>query len=443
MGKILSDAQTAQWRAQGSMSRVDRRQLLAAAAGSVLASAGAARAQAPLVLQASYSSGAFRELMTQAAAEFERQPDGCRIEWRAPVVASMEDHLQMTLRWAVTGDLPDVSFQANNHIRLLASRDLTVPLDRFIAAEPAWDELGYAASVREIGRVGDQIHGLPFQMSVPVNMFNLALVRRAGGDPDALPRDWDATIALARRIRAADPTVLGAYFDFGAAGSWTFQALIASQGGRMMNPDERTIAFDGPEGLFALELIRRIGETGPVDMSQEQMFQAFGAGQIGILAATNNMIGAFERQAAGRFAIGAVPWPLLSPAGRLPAGGRTAVMFTRDPARQAAAWRFIKFMTGPAVQARVATLLGAVPANLIALRRPELLGRFYDEHPAHRAGVERVGVMTAWYDFPGPSSVRIAQVIREQLRRTAMQQAAPAQAMAEMTREVAALLPRT
>jgi multiple sugar transport system substrate-binding protein len=100
-------------------------------------------------------------------------------------------------------------------------------------------------------------------------------------------------------------------------------------------------------------------------------------------------------------------------------------------------------MTGPAVQARVATMLGAVPANLIALRRPELLGRFYEEHPAHRAGVERVGVLSAWYNFPGPNSIRISQVIREQLRRAVMQQGTPAQVMADMSREVEALLPRT
>jgi multiple sugar transport system substrate-binding protein len=422
---------------------LERRRFLAGAASSAVVAAAAARAQPSLTLQASYSSGAFRDLMTQAAADFQHQPDGCPIVYRAPVVASLEDHLQNTLRWAATNDLPDVSFQANNHIRLLAERELTVPLDRFIAAEPAWDELGYAASVREIGRVGEQVHGLPFQMSVPVNMFNLELVARGGGDPDNLPRDWDATIALARRIRAAESGALGGAVDFNATGNWTFQALIASQGGRMMSPDERAIAFNGPEGMLALELMRRIGETGPVDMTQEQMFQAFAAGQIGILAATNNMIGQFEQQAAGRFHIGAVPWPLLSPAGRLPAGGRTAVMFTRDPARQAAAWRFIKFMTGPAVQARVATMLGAVPANLIALRRPELLGRFYEEHPAHRAGVERVGVLSAWYNFPGPNSIRISQVIREQLRRAVMQQGSPAQVMADMSREVEALLPRT
>ena len=423
------------------MLHITRRQLLiSGAAGSIAGAAMPARAQQPAPLQASYSSGAFRELMTQAAGDFERQPNGTRVAYRAPVVASLEDHFQNTLRWAVTNDLPDVSFQANNHIQLLAERDLTVPLDRFIAAEPAWNELGYAASVREIGRIGEQVHGLPFQMSVPVNMFNLELVRRAGGDPDDLPRSWDALIDLARRIRAADPGAIGACFDYNATGSWTFQALIASQGGRMMSPDERSIAFDGPEGLFALDLMRRFGETGGVDMSQQQMFQAFGAGQVGILAATNNMIGQFEQQAAGRFRIGAVAWPLLSPAGKLPAGGRTAVMFTKDPARQAVAWSFIKFMTGPAVQTMVATMLGAVPANEIALRRPELLGRFYQEHPAHRAGVERLAALTAWYNFPGPNSIRISQVIRDHLRRVVMLQAPPAQVMAEMARDVGALL---
>jgi len=311
------------------MRHIHRRQVLAGGAVYAVAFVETARAQQQATLQASYSSGAFRDLMTQAAGEFERQPrGGARIQYRAPVLASLEDHLQQTLRWAVTDDLPDVSFQANNHIAILAQRELTVPLDRFIARETAWAELGYTASVADVGRVEGQVHGLPFQISVPVTYFNLDLVRRAGGDPANLPRTWDGAIDLAHRVHAAGGNAIGGFFDYNATGNWTFQALIASQDGRMMTQGDRAIAFDGAEGLLALDLIRRFGQTGMVDMNQEQMYQAFAAGQIGVMATTNNMLGTFERQAAGRFQIGVVPWPLLSPAGRLPAGGHTTTFST-------------------------------------------------------------------------------------------------------------------
>lgn len=41
-----------------------------------------------------------------------------------------------------------------------------------------------------------------------------------------------------------------------------WDALLFSQNATMMNSDESKIAFDGPEGLKALEIIKRIGESG-------------------------------------------------------------------------------------------------------------------------------------------------------------------------------------
>jgi multiple sugar transport system substrate-binding protein len=191
-----------------------------------------------------------------------------------------------------------------------------------------------------------------------------------------------------------------------------------------------------------MEIVRGFGEAGMVDLTQEQAFQAFAAGTIGVLATSNNVLAGLERQAGGRFAIGTVAWPLPAAEGRLPAGGRTGVVFTRDPARQAESWKFLRFMASPEVQAIVVRATGAVPVDPEAARRADVLGAFYAENPAHQAGLARSAALTGWYSFPGENTVRITQVMIEHMRTVANRSVAPEPALQAMARDVQALLPR-
>src|SRR5262245_1376718 len=118
------------------MSALGRRSVLASAVATALARATVARAQVP-TLQASYSTSPFTELMVRAAALY-RERGGAQIQYRGPVAPSHDDHLQQTLRWAFMRELPDVSFQANNHVARLAREGLAQPLDALAAADRDW-----------------------------------------------------------------------------------------------------------------------------------------------------------------------------------------------------------------------------------------------------------------------------------------------------------------
>lgn len=401
------------------------------------AAAGGAWAEPGRALEGSYSTSAFRDLMDAAAARYE-QVSTARIRWRSPVPPTHDDHLQQTLRWALTGDLPDLSFQANNHVPRLARAGLAQPLAALAEHDPGWAPSSNAAVAR-IGIVDGRLHGIPFQVSVPVVMVNLDLAARAGVDLAGLPQDWPGLLDLGRRISALSGRQVGCVFDFG--GAWTFQALVTAAGGRMASPDDRRVAFDGPEGLAALEVIRGFGEAGMVDMTQAQALQAFGAGSVGVLATSNNVLTGLQRQAGGRFRIGTVPWPMTSLSGRLPAGGRTAVVFTREPTRQAEAWQFLRFMASPEIQALVVQATGAIPVDAAAADRQDLLGIFYATNTAHRAGLVRADVLQGWYSFPGDNTLRIVEMTIDYLRQVASLKVTPSAALHALARSVQNLLP--
>ncbi len=93
--------------------------------------------------------------------------------------------------------------------------------------------------------------GLAFAASNPVCFFNPELVRRAGGNPDALPTDWDGIIALSAKIKALGDGIEGMHYAW-SGDDWMFSALLFGFGGRMLTEDERDVAFAGPEGLASL-----------------------------------------------------------------------------------------------------------------------------------------------------------------------------------------------
>lgn len=391
-------------------------------------------------LSVSYSVAAYRPLMEETAVAFEAA-GGPRIELRHPAT-SHEDHLQLTLRDAVTGEMADVAFHGSHLVPILARRGIAMPLDRLIAEEREWAAQGYAPAVAEAGRFGDATVGLPWQVSVPVIFYNTTLVRRAEADPEALPSNWAGIVALAASITAAAGPSAGGFFDYLTNGNWTFQALVTAAGGRMMSQNERTILFGGPEGLVALRILRAFSEAGMVDMTQAQSQQAFAAGNLGVLASFSSLLGGFERAAAANgFGLRVGPWPLTHAAGRLPAGGRSIVIQSRGSARQTLAWRYVKWMTGPEVQSALVQRLGAEPANSLAVTREDLLGAYYRARPNARVGLEAVPLLTAWFAFPGDNATRIVDLLRDRLRDVATRRRTPDEALPDMVRLVQGLLP--
>jgi multiple sugar transport system substrate-binding protein len=358
-----------------------------------------------------------------------------------PAAQTYEELTLRVLRGAATNMLPDIAFQGLNRVKMLRERDLGTPLDTLVGSGDEWARLGYLPSMLDLGRVDGRAYGLPFAVSTPVVYYNADLVRRAGGDPDRFPSDWDAIIDLGRRIKALGTDTLGIHFEYyNVSGNWTFIALVQSHGGRMATPDDRDVAFDSAEGLRSLEVMRKAGEV-MVDISHSQALQAFIAGTLGIFVASSANNSQIEAEVARRFDARSAPFPLPSPSGRLPAGGAVSMMLlTRDPAKIAAAWEYMKFATGPVGQTIMVHEAGYCPGNSLAVNDPNLLGNFYADHPLHMTSIHQLPVMTGWYAFPGANSVRITDVIRGHLQTVVLQRGAPEQVLRAMARDVRALL---
>ncbi|WP_149535588.1 ABC transporter substrate-binding protein [Siccirubricoccus phaeus] len=384
----------------------------------------------------------FKDVMEKVATEFQEANPGIRIRYPAPS-PNYEEGVQTVLRQAVAGGLPDVSFQGLNRLRVLTERRLPVDLTPWLEKDGGPDARGWSAPVRGLARFGGIQAGLAFAASNPVVYYNLNLVRRAGGDPDNLPTKWDDLLALSGRIAALGEGISGMHFRW-AGDDWMFSALLYGYGGRMLTEDEKDIAFNGPEGQAAMRLLDRMVKEGKMQpLTVDAALQAFYAGKLGIFSGTTAYIGSMLRSIGPGVELRTTKMPVIdAEKGRLPTGGNAAVMLTKDPARQEAAWKFIAFAAGPRGQSIMTQGTGYVPSNTLAPTDERYLGAFYRENPLFRPAMEQLPISQPWYAFPGTNGVRITDTIVNNLARVVEQRATPEAALADMAQEVKRLLPR-
>ena len=66
------------------------------------------------------------------------------------------------------------------------------------------------------------------------------------------------------------------------------------------------------------------------------------------------------------------------PNAKLPTGGAAALMFATAPEKQAAAWKFMKFITGPEGATMMVKGTGYMPPNSLPANDPTMLKPFYE-----------------------------------------------------------------
>jgi multiple sugar transport system substrate-binding protein len=372
-------------------------------------------------------------------AAFEKENPGIKIDFLAPA-QDYEDAGQKLLRGALINDLPDVAFQGQNLIRSLVDRDLAVSLDPFIEADGGAAKLGYDAGMLRIGALKGVHYAIPFAVSTPIICVNVDLLKKAGVDPDHFPDNWSDIVALGKRLNDAASGVTGFYFQWDITGNWMFQTLTFSNGGKMLSDDEKTVAFDQPAGMKALQTFESFARAGMPNLPSAQARAAFVAGKIAIFAESSSNLGQATTAIGEKFQFRTYPFPVPAAGGLLPAGGNGAMMLTKDAEKQKAAWKYIKFATGPIGQTIMARHTGYLPSNRIAIETPDLLGKFYADQPNYQTNIKQIPILTGWYAFPGPNGLKIIDVIKGHVEAVVTGKRSAAEAMPVMAKDVQDLL---
>jgi len=134
-------------------------------------------------------------------------------------------------------------------------------------------------------------YGLPFAVEGSFLLYNKALFRAAGLNPEKPPANWNELYRYAGQISAIGDDVFGFYFS-GACGGcaiFTLAPLIWASGGDIANEDYTEATLDSPEVAAALKLYRRLWQAGYVPPGAivdggENFTAAFLTGKVGMVA---------------------------------------------------------------------------------------------------------------------------------------------------------------
>ncbi|NHT77069.1 ABC transporter substrate-binding protein [Rhizobiaceae bacterium CRRU44] len=379
-----------------------------------------ASASDEITLNVLYNLPGFTKFHQPLADTFMKNNPTIKINFLAPATG-YNDGQQQVLRAAVTGNLPDVYFSGYNLtaelVHTLAPRNQITDLGPFIEAEggAAFLDKNYSPKMSALGQVDGKQYGLPVNASSPIMYVNADLVRKAGGDPDNMPKTFEEVIALAAKIHALDPKIAGMGYDInGWPDDWLWQSLIFQQGGQLVDPATKTVAFDNETGLNALKLARRfVTDGGQTLLDWDQSRQQFGAGLTGFIFSTPAHVQTIEGLVGDRFELKTATFPLdNAEKGGVPTGGNSAVILTQDKARQDAAWKYLKWITGPEAQNLIVRITGYLPTNKLATG-PDYLAPYYIEHPNVKTASLQADRSLPWAGYPGGDSVRIWRTQRD------------------------------
>ncbi|WP_328811992.1 ABC transporter substrate-binding protein [Rhodococcus sp. NBC_00297] len=308
-------------------------------------------------------------LYEELIRRFEAANPGIDIEY----VGLPSDSAQQKYQTALAGGTaPDLGIVSTAYLAPLVAQNAVIPLDDFVEASPQRDDYdeGILDSARESGG-GENLYGLPYTSNNATLWYRKDWFEQAGIEP---PDDYDEFFAAADTLTDKDRGRYGFTIRGGAGSIYPLlQYMFASTGTKAFFEDGAS-TLNRPEMVEAIDRFAALYDvntpTADVNNGFPQMVASFGGGSVGML---QHNLGSLSnhRKSLGDNA-GAVALP------RNDEGVRTIMtdpfpsytVFRSSP-HQAAAWKFLEFMTSSESQAYWNGNVGQIPVNKAARQAPE------------------------------------------------------------------------
>ncbi len=214
-----------------------------------------------------------------------------------------------------------------------------------------------------------KLYALPYSAEASFLMYNKALFRRAGLDPEAPPRTWAEVRSAAEKITALGNGTYGYYFPGNTAGNnvFTFLPLIWAAGGDILSEDGSKATLTGPAVAGALAHFQAMwaGKAIPPSARNdgaENIVATPASGRVGMWAG-----GAFTvtglRRLAPDMDVGAAFIPGENPGQASSFAGGDTIAIPRGSKQPGIAWEFIKWTFSPDVQVGILARNNALPVR--------------------------------------------------------------------------------
>ncbi|WP_454852898.1 ABC transporter substrate-binding protein [Promicromonospora soli] len=257
-----------------------------------------------------------------------------------------------------------------------------VPLDDLIDDPEA--EVGrdnFTEGMLATGTFDGTVYSLPTEAGDYSLVYNKEMFDEAGLE---VPTTWDEVADAAEALTTDDR--YGIYLPIGT-GEWpvfTWQTMLWSAGGELLNEDMTEVAFDSPEGVTALKTWTDLIEDGvayPSSLQTDadgQGIASLQTGQVGMVITGAYNLGILD-EALGAENVGVATFPQIEePA--MNTGTNNSYILEGTDEEEAGAWDFLQYWLSPEVQAEWCIASGYLPTN-IETAQSETFTDFLQEDP--------------------------------------------------------------
>ena len=354
-----------------TQTRPDRRAALGLMAGAAATGlTGCGRGEAGITRLRFWAMGNEATNVPQILPEFERRNPDIRVEVQAlPWTAAHQKLLT-----AYAGDsLPDVSQVGNTWVSEMEAIGAISALPAF-ASDLLTDQF---PAVLDTNRIDGRVVGVPWYVDTRLIFYRSDLLEQAGYD--GVPPTWAGWKQAMRAVKR----VVGddRYAVLLPLNEFEQLLTFGLQGDEPLLRDEATRGnFSSPSFVAALAFYKSLFDEGlaPVASAAQisNVWTEFERGWFSFYFSGPWTIGDFRNRLKPetRWMTSGVPGPD-GPGASAP-GGSSLVVFRSSP-QQEAAWKLVRYLSEPAVQARFNQITGDLPARPSAWATPTVAGDPY------------------------------------------------------------------
>ena len=325
--------------------------------------------------------GPIEKTLNALIEEFNRTHPGISVK---PLGLGSYDALSQKLLAAVAAGKPPVASQAYESwtSKLIESRAI-VPIQNYLSGADGlspteWRDI-YPVLLRSC-TIQDTLWAWPFNKSVAALYYNRDLFRKAGLDPDKPPATWDEF-----RVDAKKLTKGGTYGTAFKVDIWNFGSLLYQNAGTFLTSNGMRSAFQGREGVEALEYLRGLIALDSVAYltSGFEHQNDFLQGKVGMVQSSCASLSYMDTLI--KFDLGMAPLPVGKRKSVILAGTNAVIFAKASPEEQRAAWLFLKWMSEPEQTARWSSASSYLPIRYSALNKEVMQAKL-----KHYRGLEQV-----------------------------------------------------
>ncbi len=316
---------------------------------------------------------------------------------------------------------PDLFIQDICNVKGRAKDGVSANLEAYLKADKIRKD-DYLASDIESCTWNDELYAMPFSTDARYLFWNKAHFEAAGLDPETPPKTLAELESFADQLTkySEDGKTLEQVGFHPRLGNNIFVQMVWSQGGEFFDQDMNpTINTD--KNIEVIEWWVRMVNKYPVRAFNAFSTQASAAavspfiqGKVSLLIDNNELAWKIKDLAPDlRFGVTAVPYDGEENRTAWSGGFTLEISAAADKAKQDAAWKFIRYMTGPEVQSNLTETLRWLPClvdSLDALKEGADANELaIIEESKYRRHFDYVEASPQWWGYVDPQISKLEQ----------------------------------